>query len=262
MAEIARSAGRSAFGRAAAFYDSARPPYPAWVFEHLAELCQEPPRSGFEVGAGAGLATRPLLARFPQMALAAIEPDERLAGRLPTGGRLSVITQPFEDAVLERGAFDLGLAATSFHWVDQAVGLTKAAALLRSGGLWATIANTFGDSTRADAFHDATTGLLGPPAMTPSGSDALPYALDADARHADLHATGAFTDLVFERRNWTLVIDAAQVRALYATYSNITTRPQAERERLLDGLAEVAERQFAGRVERNMVTSLVAARRL
>ena len=51
------------------------------------------------------------------------------------------------------------------------------------------------------------------------------------------------------------------MRRLYATYSNITVLPPAERERLLDGLAKIAEREFGGVVTRNMTTSIYTARR-
>ena len=60
---------------------------------------------------------------------------------------------------------------------------------------------------------------------------------------------------------WTLELDPTAVRRLYATYSNVTALPPAERERLLDGLSEVAERQFGGRVERNRKTAIYTARR-
>ena len=60
---------------------------------------------------------------------------------------------------------------------------------------------------------------------------------------------------------WTLVLDAAQVRALYATYSHFSVVEEPERSRLLDGLFEIAADQFGGRVERNMCTAVYTAQR-
>ena len=61
--QLARSFGRQAFGDDPANYDVARPDYPDWVFETLRERCGLGPGCAtFEVGAGTGKATRPLLA--------------------------------------------------------------------------------------------------------------------------------------------------------------------------------------------------------
>jgi SAM-dependent methyltransferase len=263
MANLDHTAGRSAFGGDAAGYQSARPPYPDWVFAHLTELCGAPPGETFEIGPGTGQATRRLLSMGARVT--AVEPDARLAAHLQAlnAPELRVRVETFEAAELPPAAFDLGLAATSFHWLEQAPALAKVGRLLRPGGVWAAIANVFGDSDLPDAFHDATQALLGALPMGPAGSGrARPYALDTDARLADLRASGVFGEFVAERRNRTLVLDTAGVRALYGTYSHITTLPEAEHEQILDALAEIAERQFSGRVERNMVTTLLAARRL
>jgi hypothetical protein len=49
------------------------------------------------------------------------------------------------------------------------------------------------------------------------------------------------------------------VAALYGTYSNINVRP--DREAVLAELRRIAGDEFAGRVTRNMITSLYVARR-
>ncbi|MDC9824443.1 hypothetical protein PRN20_11930 [Devosia sp. ZB163] len=49
--------------------------------------------------------------------------------------------------------------------------------------------------------------------------------------------------------------------AALCTYSNVTALPSVDREQLLDGLAEVAQRQFGGCVERNLSTAIYTARR-
>jgi hypothetical protein len=76
---------------------------------------------------------------------------------------------------------------------------------------------------------------------------------------AALERTHAF-DIVDHRTSaWSLVLDAEQTAALYATYSNINIRP--DREAVLAELHRVARDEFYGRVTRNMVTSLYVARR-
>lgn len=262
-----RIEGRRAFGADPENYDSARPGYPARVFEVLRERCGLGATSRvFEIGAGTGLATRPML-EVGLRSLLAVEPDERLANLLQkrtTDPRLTVVIKPFEDAELPMDAFDLGASATAFHWLEQRPTLTKVASLLRPGGWWAAWWNVFGDPERSDPFHEATEGLLSDLSVTPSQPDNSqhPFGLDTEARTADLAAVGAFVDIGWEIMRWTLVLDPAQVRALYASYSHFSVLGDAERNRLLDGLFEIAEREFGGRVERNMCTAIYTAQRV
>jgi SAM-dependent methyltransferase len=258
--------GRRAFGAGAANYDTARPQYPERVFSLLREHCglQAGTRT-FEVGPGTGLATRRLL-ELGASPLVAVEPDDRLAAVLRTRSpdkHLQIINLPFEDAELQEASFDLGVSATAFHWLDQRPALAKVATVLKPGGCWAMWWNVFGDLQRYDAFHEATQELLSGMATSPSQrlNWRHPFALDTEARIADLGSVGAFTELDVEILRWTLVLDPAQVRALYATYSQFSVLEEAERNRLLDGLFEIAAQEFGGRVERNMSTPIYTCRR-
>ena len=85
------------------------------------------------------------------------------------------------------------------------------------------------------------------------------HPLDTEARLSDFAATGFAADPP-ELLAWTLRLDPEAVRRLYATYSNVNALLPAARERLLDGLAEIAARAFGGQVERNMVTAIYTAR--
>lgn len=264
MAELDRRAGREAFGADPAGYHRARPGYPDWVWDLLAERCGLGPScQAFEIGAGTGLATEQLLARGASVV--ALEPDVRLAAfleaRLPHSA-LDVRRQPFEEARLPPEVFDLGCAFTSFHWLAQEPALEAAAAALQPGGHWAMVWNVYGDPDRGDPFHDATLEVMRTPAQSPSVGrpGRPPFALDVEARTLDLRAAG-FADIAAERRDWTLELDVPRLRALYATYSEVAQLAPERRARLLDGIAEVAERQFAGRVTRNMVTIAYVARR-
>lgn len=262
MSTLDRRVGRTAFGGDPAAYDAARPDYPDWVYETLGDRCGLGPGTvAFEVGPGTGIATRRLLALGA--AVTGLEPDRRLAAYLAETLGMSVRVEALEETQLPTAAFNLGLAATSFHWVEAEAGLAQVARLLKPGGWWAMVWNMFGDPDREDAFHEATLELLqesrSPSAGAPGGP---PYGQDHARRRADLAATGAFTELEHRTESWTLVLDAPRVRALYGTYSDINARAPDDRERLLDALTDIAERRFGGRVERNMLTSLHTARRL
>jgi trans-aconitate methyltransferase len=266
MERIGIEEGRRAFGADPANYDSARPDYPERVFEVLRDRCGSlVGRDAFEIGAGTGLATRSLLG-LGVARLFAIEPDERLAAylrRRSPNAALHVVNSPFEEAELPAAAFDLGTAATSFHWLDQRTALAKVAALLKPDGWWVCWWNVFGDHERHDAFHEATRDLLARQPRSPSEGAVSHIAmpLDTQQRIADLNAVGTFEDVSVEILKWTLVLNPAQVRALYATYSQFSAQTEAERNRILDGLAHIAAEQFGGRVERNMCTAIYTARR-
>ena len=266
MADLAKAFGREAFGHDPANYDASRPAYPDWVFETLGERCGLGPGcAAFEVGAGTGIATRRLLAAGADPVFA-IEPDARLAEflRASTAARaLRVVTAPFETADLASGSFDLGLAATSFHWIDELAGLTKAAVLLRPGGWWAMVWNVFGDDDRRDPFHEATDALLNAGPKSPSqGAQGTANALHVNDWMSAFGRCGAFEDVAHHRESWELVLGADQVVALYATYSNIAAYPPDERREVLAELRRIAQAPpFSGRVVRNMITVLYTAQR-
>lgn len=96
-----------------------------------------------EVGSGSGQATLPLLQTG--CALTAVEPGENFSARLEKafGGfpGFKVITAKFEDAALEKNAYDLVFSATAFHWVPEAIGYQKVYDILKPGGAFARFAN-------------------------------------------------------------------------------------------------------------------------
>jgi hypothetical protein len=172
---------------------------------------------------------------------------------------LKVLVVAFEDAALEEKAFDLGVCATAFHWLDEDRALVKIASLLRPGGWWAAVWNVFGDDSRPDPFHEATKELLEAPASPSAGEGGIPFGLDTAARSAALKRPGAFDKVESRTSQWSLVLDADQTVALYATYSNVNARP--DRVTVLAELGRIALNEFGGRVVRNMTTSLYIAHR-
>lgn len=257
MKMLDRSVGRAAFGGDPQTYHASRPPYPETVWQALRE------RSGLragidilEIGAGTGLATAHLLSHQPARLLA-VEPDARMAALIDPAAE--VVVAPFEDAAID-GSFDLAVSATAFHWLDAVPALQRIRTLLRPGGAVALWWNAHGDPERTDPLHVATQALFTGHAASPAeSSNGVPHALDAPARLEELSAAGFSADVPEFIRS-TIVLDAEGMRRLYSTYSNVTALPPDERSRLLDGLVDVADRVFAGRVERNIVTAIYTAR--
>jgi SAM-dependent methyltransferase len=257
---FARDEGRRVFGTAAAAYATARPGYPQRVYDILRERCGLGPSSRvLEIGAGAGQAT----VRLVELAgsVVAIEPSDALAGqlraRVGAESGLEIVGSAFEDADLPPASFDLVASATAFHWLEPDVALPKVASLLRPDGWLAIWWNVFGDPQLPDPFHDATEPLLRDLETSPGGHA---YALDVDDRVGELAAHG-FRDVEHEPIHWTLTLDAARTRQLYATFSNIARLPDLRRAAILDEIERIAAVEFGGRVERRMVTAIYTARR-
>jgi SAM-dependent methyltransferase len=265
MCRIPLTAGRRTFGDDPASYAAARPDYPDALYARLVERCGL--RAGvrvFEVGAGTGLATRRLLA-LGASPLLAIEPDERLAAFLAQAvgdNVLRIDRTPFEEAQLPLAHFDLGVAATSFHWLEQAPALAKAYAALKPGGWWAMWWTNFGADAEVDAFQSATDHLFANTASSPShGEKGRPqFALDRERRLHDL-ASAKFGNAEVDIWCWTLIYDTERLIGLYNTFSPIQALAPDRRKKMLREIARIADEQFGGRVERPFVTALYTAQR-
>ena len=265
-ARVGREEGHHVFGGDPTAYDEARPDYPDRVYELLVQRCGLLQGTAtLEIGPATGLATRRLLALGADP-MVGVEPDPRLAAFLESAtrgadARVEIVVAPFEDAELPDASFDLAVAATAFHWVEQRSGLEKLARLLRPGGWWVMWWTIFGDPERPDPFHEATHRMLESLAKSPSaGIDrTTPFALDVDARLADLASVSAFEPGSFERIPWTLGFTTDKLTRLYATFSSMSRLSEAKRGPLLAGLARIAQEDFAGRVERPVVTAVYTA---
>jgi len=257
---IDRREGRSVFGRDPASYDRARAGHPEGVYEVLRDRCGLGRDTRvLEIGPGPGTVTRRLLA-LGVRSLVAVEPDPALAAylRSSVGDGPEILVTTLEEAVLPADAFDLAVAASSFHWVEPEAGLAAIFDALRPGGWWAMWWTHHGDRTRPDPFQDATNAIVG---GLPSSPGATGFGRDPDAARAALAAAG-FDDTGVDVVRWTHEWDAVSIRALFASFSPIILLDEEERTRVLDAIERVATDDFGGRVEKPMRTTLYTARKL
>jgi SAM-dependent methyltransferase len=144
MAEPDRRTLSRVFNDVPELYDRVRPGYPDELFADLVAITGLDRRSSvLEVGCGTGQATRSLGALgFPMTALEPGADMAELARRRLTGfGNVTIETSTFEDWD-DRGArFDVIMAASSWHWIDPAVGWQRAHDLLNPGGWMAVLGN-------------------------------------------------------------------------------------------------------------------------
>ena len=158
---IGREEGRKLFGLDPAAYDAARPGHAARIYEILVERCGlQAGTRVLEVGPGTGQATRSLV-QLGAQPLVALEPNAALAAYLDDslGGRVDIWVVALEDAELPDRHFDLAVAASSFHWVEEEPGLSTLFDAVRPGGWFAQWWTLFGIG-EPDAFITATSPLL------------------------------------------------------------------------------------------------------
>jgi SAM-dependent methyltransferase len=259
---------RGLFGGDPSAYDLGRPGYPERVYHLLRERCGLAAGTRvLEIGPGTGQATRRLLELGASVT--GVELSGDLADRLREnhhGQDLEVVVDPFEDARLPGGSFDIVAAATCFHWIPTGVGLRRCARVLRDRGSVALWWAVFGDPGRPDPFRDAVTRVLrrlAPEVLdvpaTGGGDDPPPYALDVAARLSEIARCGHFAPAHHETISWTGRHSARQIRALFASYSPWLALPPETRARALDALEQVATDDFGGIVERPYLTPVYIA---
>lgn len=132
------------FNQVPELYDRVRPNYPSQLFADLVELTGMAASSSvLEVGCGTGQATRPLAELGCR--IIGVEPGEAMAAlcreRLAGFPNVDVETASFETWEDGGRQFDFLIAASSWHWVDPAVGWRKAHNVLSAGGWMVVLGN-------------------------------------------------------------------------------------------------------------------------
>jgi len=127
----------TSFGGDAERYHRRRPGYPT---ELIDRLTGDSPGDEVDVGCGTGLLGTMLRARGWNVT--GVESDERMAAIAERCG-LTVEVSPFETWEAGTRRFDLVTCAQAWHWIDPAIGLTRAASVLEDGGRIALIWNSY-----------------------------------------------------------------------------------------------------------------------
>lgn len=260
-AGLDRSEGRHLYGHDPVAYERGRPNYPERVWEVLDTRCRLSASSRVvEIGPGTGLVTRRLLSIGA--AVTGVEPNTSMASHLrQTFGddHLDVVVMPFEEAELAANAFDLAVAATSFHWVEPRLGVQQLRRVVKPGGWVAIWWMLFEDPTRPDRFSEAAERVLGVAPVSTAEPGRPPFQIDEIARRSDLHRAG-FVEVTSELIRTNITMNAGQVRALYATLAVVLRRTPPEQARILDTFDTIVRDDFGGRLDRTFLTALYTAR--
>ena len=236
---LARVSERGAsFGAAAAAYERFRPGYPSELVDEVLAYAGRPVRTAFEIGAGTGKATRAFTARG--IAVTAGDPD---AGMLVELRRqvpevTATIVASLEEVLPDR-TYDLVFAAASLHWTRAEGRWDRIAALLPSGGVFAS----FGGPTRlADAALRENVRVARAPFLPTDDVPSPGGSPDDDPMQwpgSELLATRFFRDVrrsVLERR---MRMPADDYLGLLSTISAYLVLPDTTRQATFAAIREV-----------------------
>lgn len=205
------------FDALAGTYGSARPPYPAALWERARQTgLVAPGRRAVDLGAGTGEATGPLLAQG--LEVVAVEPGAQLAAVLAARHpSAAVVVGRAEEAELGRARFDLAVAATSIHWMDLDVLLPRLHRALVPEGRFLVWRHVFGDPAAGPtAFRGRVAQVVARRNAPPRAGDPE----DVGATAARLSASGLFTVEDAEVYRWSVELGARQVHRLFSTFSD------------------------------------------
>ena len=244
------------FGAVARDYDRARPSYTTELVDDVVALL--PGHDVVEVGAGTGKAT--VLFGVRGLTMTCVEPDPQMAAVLTENTRLlpdvSIVVSAFEDFQPAQ-LFDGLLAAQSWHWTSPERRWTKAASMLREGGLIALFWNreqshlTPLGSQVADVYrrHGITDSNRPSP-------DRTPPAWPGD----EMEKQQTFTDVEVRAYQSVHSYSTAAWLAYAASTSHLLILDRARREAILAEIAKVID-DAGGVLEIHRRCDLYLARR-
>ncbi|SCL58763.1 Methyltransferase domain-containing protein [Micromonospora eburnea] len=232
------------FGAVAEAYERFRPGYPVELADLVMTYAGQPVRTGLEIGAGTGKATR-LFARRG-VTVTATDPDGAMLAELRkhVPADVRTVRAAFED--LRPGErYGLVYAAAALHWTAPEGRWSRMAALLEPGGVF----GSFGGPLRlADPAVDEAVRAARAPFLASDevpSPDGTPPGHDMQWPGTELQRSEWFTDVqhsVIERR---LTMSARDYVGLLSTISAYLELPASEQaqvyRRILRVLPETVE---------------------
>lgn len=239
------------FGGVAGEYDRFRPSYPASLIEDLAGL---DPADVLDIGCGTGKAARLLAERG--LSVLGVEVDAQMAAVARRHG-LDVEIASFEAWQARDRRFDLVTCGQAWHWVDPAVAIPKAAAVLRPGGTLALFWNYDELDTHTQAALDDVYRRCAPELLR---SVVLGGNMQTDRPHVEeLRASGLFASVETRTYRWERTYQRAEWVGMVQTHSDHLRLDSPRRAVLVDALGAAID-SLGGTIASHYRTYTVFAR--
>ena len=240
---------RLTFETVADLYDQARTEYPLALIEDILSLSGLP-RDGriLEIGCGPGNAT----VSFARLgySILGIELGERLsvlaAEKCRAYPGVKILNLAFEDWRLDERAFDLALAADSFHWILPEVGYPKVARALKDSGsaafFWRVPVDAQTDLSEAiDSVYQETAPQFTNPDKRFTADWLVGVIME------NFETSGLFEEVTTKQYSWSEDLTTEQYINGLRTFSMHHGIDEAMREKLYTDIREVIER-FGGKI--------------
>jgi SAM-dependent methyltransferase len=256
----AQPTARSVFDSAAAAYDTARPSYPATLFDELA--MRAGPLTGklvLDWGAGTGIASRQLAERGATVISLDIG-EQMLRRALARSPGSACVLGDGNQMPIRSASADVVTFAQSWHWFDHRVAAAEVARVLKPGGLWAAWwnrAKADGERWFEDYQQLVTTSCPGymwqrmrPGYLGPDWTDQLVRA------HAVVEPAGSVIV------QWTRHVSAADWITDDSSKSYFIELAPSARQAVLDEVAAIIASRFPdGQMTVPYITTLLLARK-
>ena len=231
---------KTTFNTAAVLYEEIRPGYPAELISDVVDLSGiEHSSKVLEVGCGTGKATRSFAERGYELVCLDIGVDLIAIARekLKQFPNVSFVEQAFEEWKPE-GTFDLIISATAFHWVDPKVRYLKVYEALGSNGSLAVFSNQH--VRKDEGFFAESQDLY--------NKYYLPLTTNHPTHATDTLGVDAFHAPIRRVYPWTQTYSAEQYIRLLGTYSGHIALSDENRHLLFEGITDLIETRYDGRI--------------
>ena len=234
---------KTTFNTAAVLYEDVRPGYPEELIQDVVYLSGLSNHSRIlEIGCGTGKATRLFAERGYALVCLDIGADLIAVARekLREFPNISFVEQAFEKWESD-GKFDLIISATAFHWVDPKVRYLKASEVLTSKGFLAVFSN---QHVRKDEGFFAESQSLYDKYYAPLTTNRPTHA-------TNFPGVEAFQDPIKRVYPWTQTYSSEQYIKLLGTYSGHIALPEKNKRLLFEGITNLIETQYDGRITKH-----------
>lgn len=253
---------KETFNKVAKEYERIRPTYPTKLFEDIVNYSGITKKSRIlEIGGGTGKATQGFV-NLGYKNITCIELGSELAKftkeKFKEENTIEVYNIPFEEWVNDNGSFDLAIAATSFHFIDSAIGYPKVANLLnRKGSIG------FFWTVHVQSYDDIYSGIRKlyrnhAPDMDDSKMPRPDEAINTIKN--TILSFNLFDDLIIKEYKWSEIYTTEEYIALLNTHSKHRLLPAENRKLLFDGITNIID-EYGGKIKKQHLVALFLARK-
>lgn len=244
-------------------YNDVRPGYPNQMYEDIQKICAISSKSNLlEIGAGSGIATVELAKLGCR--IVGIEPGSNLA-KIAKQKTAEYHNVEIKEAMFEKFEvkenFDVVLALTSFHWINEYMKYKKVFDSLNDNGSFVLVWNSFfqSDSLAAQEINILYQEIL-PDIYPPSNLNVNVSVLNKlNSREKEIHESNLFYIHFLKKYVTICNYDSETYPKLLNTFPKIIKTDKKRRQEFLDRVSLVVKKY--GKISIPLLTTLVICKK-